>query len=69
VYIYVFVLQDEVTVNVVRLIGVRIHAPLTRLQSGTTVSEVYHQYWLFEYNLRVSTKEDNHGRKYFNADS
>ena len=55
--------------NVVRLIGVRIHAPLTRLQSGTTVSEVYHQYWLFEYNLRVSTKEDNHGRKYFNADS
>ena len=55
--------------NVVRLIGVRIHAPLTRLQSGTTVSEVYHQYWLFEYNLRVSTKEDNHGRKYFNAHS
>ncbi|KAL4239760.1 hypothetical protein ACF0H5_000563 [Mactra antiquata] len=29
--------QDEVTVNVVKLIGVRIHAPLTRLQTGTTM--------------------------------
>lgn len=37
-------MQDEVTVNVVRLTGIKIHAPLTRLQSGTTVS-----YFLFVY--------------------
>ncbi|WAR01840.1 PO210-like protein, partial [Mya arenaria] len=29
--------QDEAIVNVVRLVGVKIHAPLTRLQSGTTM--------------------------------
>ncbi|KAL3841492.1 hypothetical protein ACJMK2_019630 [Sinanodonta woodiana] len=29
--------QDEVTVNVVRLTGIRIHAPLTQIQTGTTM--------------------------------
>ena len=30
-------IQDEVTVNVIELIGVRIHAALKRMQTGTVV--------------------------------
>ena len=33
-----FLLQDEVTVNVIELSGVRIHSALSRMQTGTKVS-------------------------------
>ncbi|XP_053384665.1 nuclear pore membrane glycoprotein 210-like [Mercenaria mercenaria] len=41
-------IHDEVTVNVVRLVGVRIHAPLTRIQTGTTKpSSLLKEGWWF----------------------
>ena len=33
-----FFFQDEVTVNVIELSGVRIHSALSRMQTGTKVS-------------------------------
>ena len=39
VSVLMFSLQDEVTVNVVELQGIRINAPLKRLQTGTQVNQ------------------------------